>query len=73
MFLCNCSEYGALGSRLTGAGWGGCSISLVEANKVDDFLVKLADGYYKQNDYLAQHLPNALFATLPGYGATVYD
>lgn len=36
-----CLSAGASGSRVTGAGWGGCCISLVRADRVPDFRSKL--------------------------------
>ena len=36
---------GCLGARLTGAGFGGCTINIVEEEKVDDFVRLLASGY----------------------------
>ncbi|KAI9803016.1 MAG: hypothetical protein M1825_002249 [Sarcosagium campestre] len=45
-------EAGAYGSRLTGAGWGGCSVHLVPQDKVD--AVKQA----WERDYYRKHFPD---------------
>lgn len=37
---------GCLGSRMTGAGFGGCTVSLVESNKIDYFKVQLKGKYF---------------------------
>jgi len=36
---------GCFGARLTGAGFGGCTVSLVRADAVDDFVFRLARSY----------------------------
>ena len=76
---CSCKELdeltalskasGALGSRLTGAGWGGCAVSLVANSDVESFLERLKEGYYTGKD--SNLLACSLFATQPGPGAGV--
>jgi galactokinase len=45
---------GCLGARLTGAGFGGCTVNLVEAAQAEAFIAGLTDGYAKQTGRLAQ-------------------
>ncbi|XP_035192137.1 N-acetylgalactosamine kinase isoform X3 [Oxyura jamaicensis] len=67
-----CLQSGAVGSRLTGAGWGGCTVSMVPTDKLNTFLKNVKKAYY-QNDVQRLALENnSLFATKPGRGALVF-
>lgn len=44
-----CREAGAYGSRLTGAGWGGCCISLIPADIIPSFLQSIEKVYPNNN------------------------
>ncbi|XP_066492307.1 N-acetylgalactosamine kinase [Tiliqua scincoides] len=64
-----CRQFGAVGSRLTGAGWGGCTVSMVPENKLERFLANVKEAYYKNNNQRSTLEDNSLFATNPGGGA----
>ena len=44
---------GVLGSRMTGAGFGGCTVSLVEADKVEAFKENVGKAYLEKIGYAA--------------------
>jgi len=67
-----CSMHGAKGSRMTGAGWGGCVVSLVPSDSVMSLLTAVRDNYYKLAPKKFERVKEALFATTPGDGAAFY-
>jgi len=68
-----CKKAGAYGSRLTGAGWGGCTVSLVPAGLKDKFFEELKEQYYSQYRKEAlSHISDVLFSTTPQRGAFIY-
>lgn len=84
LFECSCEELdvlvdicvkaGALGSRLTGAGWGGCTVSCVEESRVQDFVDTVTKEYY--NEYMSMEGPlpdGSICVSLGGSGATIVE
>ncbi|XP_014218869.1 N-acetylgalactosamine kinase [Copidosoma floridanum] len=66
-------DSGALGARLTGAGWGGCIIAIVSNENVEEFVNRLKKEFY-QNDERANslNLSSYVFQTEPKQGAAIY-
>ncbi|KDP27946.1 hypothetical protein JCGZ_19026 [Jatropha curcas] len=71
-----CREHGALGARLTGAGWGGCAVALVKEAIVPQFILNLKENFFQsridkgiigKND-----LGLYVFASKPSSGAAIF-
>uniref|UniRef100_A0A8C7FLB0 N-acetylgalactosamine kinase n=1 Tax=Oncorhynchus kisutch TaxID=8019 RepID=A0A8C7FLB0_ONCKI len=67
-----CLQSGAVGSRLTGAGWGGCAVSMVPTEKVESFLKSVRELYYTADPRRAELEKHSLFVTKPGGGAAIF-
>ena len=81
-YECSCAEIDALcaiarragsyGSRLTGAGWGGCSVHLVPADRVDAVREAWEREYYSKLDLTPEQREAAVVVSRPGSGSAVY-
>lgn len=60
------AEQGVIGSRMTGGGFGGCTVSLVRTDQVDLIAEKICASYQEQTGIEA-----TAFATPPAKGATI--
>ena len=57
---------GVIGSRMTGGGFGGCTVSLVRTSAIDAVTQELAAGYQKRTGIEA-----SIFASRPAAGARI--
>ena len=73
-------ENGAMGARLTGAGFGGCAVALVHDEHIDRLIDRIRTDYY--DGYIKKRRPElsetvtdtgALFAVKPSDGASVWN
>ncbi|KAI1114354.1 galactokinase [Nemania sp. NC0429] len=64
-------EAGSYGSRLTGAGWGGCSVHLVPADKVDQIRTALVEKYYSKRQITDKDMEGAIVVSRPMNGSAV--
>ena len=57
---------GVLGSRMMGAGFGGCTVSIVEENAVNEFITKVGENYKERTGLTAE-----FYVVVTGNGASV--
>ena len=62
---------GAVGARLTGAGFGGCIVALAEEHSVDGVMDRIWDGYYQPRRVPLPERDDILFSAAPADGARV--
>ncbi|KAL7682625.1 putative ribosomal protein S5 domain 2-type [Plasmopara halstedii] len=82
LYECSCPELndlvdvalsaGALGARLTGAGWGGCIVALVRKAEVINFTNALQSSYYMGREISSLDASKTIFETNPAPGANVF-
>lgn len=63
----------SLGARLTGAGWGGCMVALVQDDDTEAYKKMLQERYYSQEPSAQGRDPSSiLFSSRPGPGACIF-
>lgn len=63
---------GAYGARLTGAGWGGCIVAIIDKNEVQQFVDALRTYLYQNSTKDRTELKDMVFPTAPNQGAVIY-
>lgn len=82
LYECSCPELddicaisrraGAYGARVTGAGWGGCSVHLVAAERVAGVTEALEREYFSKRELSEEQRGDAVVVSLPAGGSAVY-
>jgi galactokinase len=54
---------GVLGSRMTGGGFGGCTVTLVQSSEIDNVIKQISNGYDRATFYVCK----------PADGAQIVD
>jgi galactokinase len=82
LYECSCPELddicvisrkaGAYGARVTGAGWGGCSVHLVPADKVAAVTEALETEYFAKRELTDEQKESAVVVSRPATGSAVY-
>ncbi|RDX87546.1 Galactokinase, partial [Mucuna pruriens] len=71
-----CGQNGALGARLTGAGWGGCVVALVKESIAPQFILDLKERFYQSRvdkcDISKNDIDLYVFASKPSSGAAIF-
>ena len=67
-------EAGSYGSRLSGAGWGGCTVHLVPKDRVEAVKRAWEERFYRKKwpDITQERLEEAIVTSEPAQGAAVY-
>lgn len=83
LFECSCPEIdqlcaiarkaGSYGSRLTGAGWGGCSVHLVPADKIAVIKGAWESEYFSKRDLTTEQREAAVVVSKPGSGSALLN
>lgn len=85
VYECSCPELdelcklargaGSYGSRLTGAGWGGCSVHLVPKDRVETIRQVWDEEYYKKKwpDISQDRLRDAIVVSKPSSGSFLFE
>nr|XP_050857096.1 N-acetylgalactosamine kinase isoform X2 [Vespula vulgaris] len=63
---------GALGARLTGAGWGGCIVAIITKDKISQFVEDIRQYLWESCTKYELDLDDLVFPTEPNQGAAIY-
>lgn len=84
LFMCSCPEIdqvcevarknGSLGSRLSGAGWGGSTVHLTTEDNVANLIEHIKNDFFRKvyPNITEEELDDAIIATKPCSGAAIY-